>query len=236
MLTLQQVGAEQDRPPCESTGTSSPSCQETETCMVRACHTQEPLLPAVKRRKLAWSGHVTHRNLFCQLSRVRNLLGLGMSHRNLFSQLSRDGNLHGPGMSHAGTSSPNCQETETCMVWACHTGTSSPNCQESETCMVWACHTGTSSPNCQETETCMVLACHTATSSPNCQESETCMVWACHTPRQLLQNHPSGHLGGWTTPRSAEEMQNGLRQRVENPANARSAYEDLLLSVSKLVF
>ena len=34
----QQLGAEQDQLPCGSTETSSGSCQETETCMVRACH------------------------------------------------------------------------------------------------------------------------------------------------------------------------------------------------------
>ena len=37
----------------------------------------------------------------------------------------------------------------------------------------------------------------TGTSSGNCHEMETCMVWACHMPQQPLQNHPSGHLGGW---------------------------------------
>ena len=26
---------------------------------------------------------------------------------------------------------------------------------------------------------------------------EACMVRACHTPQRPLQNHPSGHLGGW---------------------------------------
>ena len=35
----QRLGAEQDQLPCGSTGTSSGSYQETETCMVRACHT-----------------------------------------------------------------------------------------------------------------------------------------------------------------------------------------------------
>ena len=34
----QRLGAEQDQRPCGSTGTSSGKCQETETCMVRACH------------------------------------------------------------------------------------------------------------------------------------------------------------------------------------------------------
>ena len=39
----------------------------------------------------------------------------------------------------------------------------------------------------------------TEISSGNCQETESCMFQACHTPRQPLQNHPSGHLGGWAT-------------------------------------
>ena len=43
----------------------------------------------------------------------------------------------------------------------------------------------------------------TGTSFGNCQETEICMVPACQTPRQSLQNHPSGHLGGWATPWSA---------------------------------
>ena len=36
---LLPLGAEQDQLPCGSTGTSSGNCQETETCMVRACRT-----------------------------------------------------------------------------------------------------------------------------------------------------------------------------------------------------
>ena len=40
----QRLGAEQDQLPCGSTGTSSGNCQETETCMVRACNTpRQPL-------------------------------------------------------------------------------------------------------------------------------------------------------------------------------------------------
>ena len=33
------------------------------------------------------------------------------------------------------------------------------------------------------------------------QETETGMVRACHTPQQPLQNHSSGHLGGWVVGR-----------------------------------
>ena len=39
----QRLGAEQDQLPCGCTGTFSGNCQETETCMVWACHT--PLQP-----------------------------------------------------------------------------------------------------------------------------------------------------------------------------------------------
>ena len=46
------------------------------------------------------------------------------------------------------------------------------------------------------------------------------MVRTCHTPRQPLQNHPSGRLGGWATPWSAGEMLDGQHQRVEIPAPA----------------
>ena len=49
----------------------------------------------------------------------------------------------------------------------------------------------------------------TGTSSGNRQEMETCMVRAYHTPRQPLQNHLLGHLGGWATPWSAKEMLDG---------------------------
>ena len=53
------------------------------------------------------------------------------------------------------------------------------------------------------------------------------MVRACHTPRQPLQNHPSGHFGGWATPWSAEEMLDGQHHRVNIPAQARAARGDL---------
>ena len=39
----------------------------------------------------------------------------------------------------------------------------------------------------------------TGTSSGNCQDSEICMARASHTPQQPLQNHPLGHLEGWTS-------------------------------------
>ena len=38
------LGAEQDQLPCEFTGTSSGNCQETETCIVRACYTPRQAL------------------------------------------------------------------------------------------------------------------------------------------------------------------------------------------------
>ena len=68
----------------------------------------------------------------------------------------------------------------------------------------------------------------TGTFSCNCRETETCMVRACYTPRQPLQNHPSGHLGGLATPWSAEKVLDGQHQRVDIPAHARSAHKGLL--------
>ena len=48
----------------------------------------------------------------------------------------------------------------------------------------------------------------TGTSCGNCQEMETSMHRACHTPWQPLQNHPSGHLGGWVTAHAMAGRQN----------------------------
>ena len=47
----QRLGAEQDQLPCGSTGTSSDNCQETETCMVRACYTPRQPLSKKKKKK-----------------------------------------------------------------------------------------------------------------------------------------------------------------------------------------
>ena len=47
--TSDRLGAEQDQLPCGSTGTSSGNCQETETCMVRACHTPRQHPPPNKK-------------------------------------------------------------------------------------------------------------------------------------------------------------------------------------------
>ena len=49
------------------------------------------------------------------------------------------------------------------------------------------------------------------------------MVRACRTPRQPLQNHPSGHLGGWATSGCAEKLLDGQHQRVNIPAHAGTA-------------
>ena len=64
--------------------------------------------------------------------------------------------------------------------------------------------------------------------SGNCQETETCTVRKCYTPRQPLQNHPSGHLGGWAMPWSAEEKLDGQHQRTDIPVRVRTAYNGLL--------
>ena len=68
----------------------------------------------------------------------------------------------------------------------------------------------------------------TGTSSGNGQETETHMVQACYVPQQRLQNHPSGHLGGWATPWSVEETLDGQRIRMDIPAYARTAHKSLL--------
>ena len=48
-------------------------------------------------------------------------------------------------------------------------------------------------------------------------------IWACHVPRQSVHSYPSGHLAGWATPWSAEEMLGGQRQRMDISARARTA-------------
>ena len=73
----------------------------------------------------------------------------------------------------------------------------------------------------------LVMVISYLTSSGDCQETETGIARACHAPRQTLQNHPSGYLGGWATPWSAEEMLDGQRQRMDVPAHARSALNSL---------
>ena len=54
------------------------------------------------------------------------------------------------------------------------------------------------------------------------------MVRACPTSPQPLQNHSSGHIGGWATPWSAEEILDGPHQRVDIPAHARTAGNGLV--------
>ena len=72
------------------------------------------------------------------------------------------------------------------------------------------------------------LSCEpTGTSSGDCQQTMTHVVRASHTPHQPLQNHPSGHLEGWATPWSAEEMLNGQRQRVDDTAHSTTAHDSL---------
>ena len=52
----QRLGAEQDQIPCESTGFSSGSCQETKTFMIRACHTpRQPLQNHPSRHLGGWA-------------------------------------------------------------------------------------------------------------------------------------------------------------------------------------
>ena len=46
--------------------------------------------------------------------------------------------------------------------------------------------------------------------------------------QQPLQNHPSGHLGGWVAPWLVEEMLGGQHQKVDIPVHARTAHNGLL--------
>ena len=54
------------------------------------------------------------------------------------------------------------------------------------------------------------------------------MVRASHTTRPPLKNNPSGHFGGWVTPWSAKEILDGQHQKVDIPANAKTAHKGLL--------
>ena len=54
------------------------------------------------------------------------------------------------------------------------------------------------------------------------------MVQVCHTPQQPLQNHPSGHIGRWAMPWSAEKMLDGQHQRLHILTHARTALKGLL--------
>ena len=72
-------------------------------------------------------------------------------------------------------------------------------------------------------------------SSENKTKNETSHFVQCWHGSGMLSNttispniHPSGRLGGWATPRSAEEMLDGQRQRVHIPAQARTADNSLL--------
>ena len=78
------------------------------------------------------------------------------------------------------------------------------------------------------------LSCwSTGTSSRNCQKTEICMVRTCHPPRQPLQNYLSGHLGGWATPWSTEEIPaNSPCQNSEGPPSENTGRECLLNSPS----
>ena len=48
-----------------------------------------------------------------------------------------------------------------------------------------------------------------------------------HTLQQFLQHHPSEQLGKWATAWSAEKVLDEQRQRVDDPAYARTAVDGL---------
>ena len=70
-------------------------------------------------------------------------------------------------------------------------------------------------------------ALHFVKSTSNCQEKENYMVWASHALPQPLPNHPSGHLGAWATQRSAQDLLDGQRQRLDVPAHAGTTHDSL---------
>ena len=57
---------------------------------------------------------------------------------------------------------------------------------------------------------------------------KTCMVQACLVPWQPLQNHTSGHLGGWAMLWSVEEMLDRQHQRIDVTAYAKIAHDSLM--------
>ena len=73
-----------------------------------------------------------------------------------------------------------------------------------------------------------LLCGSTGTSSGNCQDMETCTVRTCQKQRQPRQHHPSGHLGGWVMPSSAQEMLDGQHQGADITAHAKTAHKGLL--------
>ena len=56
------------------------------------------------------------------------------------------------------------------------------------------------------------------------------LAWFGHVTcsDSIFRNHPSGHLGGWATPWSVEEMMNGQHQKVDVPSHARTVHNGLL--------
>ena len=54
----------------------------------------------------------------------------------------------------------------------------------------------------------------------NCQRDGNLHGSGMSNAMTASQNHPSGHLGGWATTWSVEEMLDGHHQRVDIPAHA----------------
>ena len=72
------------------------------------------------------------------------------------------------------------------------------------------------------------LSCGSTGTCSGSRKLETCVVWVYYTPRQPLQTHPPGHLGGLATMLSAENILDWQHQRVDIPAHARTVHKDLL--------
>ena len=74
----QRLGAEQDQLPSGSTGTSSGNCQETESCMVSACHTLRQPLPKTILQGTLESGRRRGRQRNCWMDNIKEWTSLPM--------------------------------------------------------------------------------------------------------------------------------------------------------------
>ena len=82
----QQLHAQQDQLPCESTGTSSSNCQEMETCMVQACHMPNSLSKMILQGTLE-GGQCHGQQRRCWMDNIKKWTSLPMP--ELLSKASR---------------------------------------------------------------------------------------------------------------------------------------------------
>ena len=93
---------EQNQLPCGSTGTPSGNCQETETCMVRACHTHDSLSKTILQGTLE-GGRRRGRQRKCWLDNVKEWISLPIpelltraSCRNDWKRISAESSIMSP--------------------------------------------------------------------------------------------------------------------------------------------